>query len=109
MKNVKDFQTFLNESNKFTVKPIAKIGDFHVGDEVFQLGEWKHLEKIENGEAVLVDKTGKKSRIKQADLDRNNALIKVDSHPDYTLNTGRKDTYQTIKGVKVDKKYTGKL
>jgi hypothetical protein len=76
MKIIKEFATFLSESEKFTARSINKIADIKVNDQIFQLGEWKTVEKIENGEAVLVDKEGKKNRLKQSDLDRTVLLLK---------------------------------
>ena len=98
----------LEESQDFDTKLVDKVKDLKVGEEVFQLGKWKTVEKIEGEEAVLVDDKGAKSRLKQPDLNRNKAVVKV-SNPDYELNTGRKETTRPVTGVKVAKKYTGKL
>lgn len=65
----------LEESEDFDTKLVDKIGDLKVGEEVFQLGKWKTVEKVEGTEALLVDDRGAKSRVKQADADRFDGIV----------------------------------
>ena len=78
MKSLKNFNEFLSENRTtHNVRPVKRIEDFSVGDQVFHLGEWLTVEKVENSEVLLSDDNGKKTRLKQSDVSRNAALIKT--------------------------------
>lgn len=125
MKSLKNFDEFLSENRTtHNLKPTSKISDLSVGDEVFHLGEWMNIESIENGEAVLVDKNGKKTRLKQSDVSRNAALVKTDEsynpdkkgheqgdewdgifkeYDDYREDASKKGSYKNVLAWLIDK------
>jgi hypothetical protein len=78
MQTLTPYSDFLNEQERFDTKLVQRISELTVGDEVFELGVWKIVDRVEGDSAVLVDPVrGYKSRVTQEDLDELPALVKI--------------------------------
>lgn len=113
MKNLPTFQEFIAEAEVFDTIIIDSIQDLKIGDQVFGLGVWRTVYKIDGDKATLIDPlTSARSIITQSDLDRLGVLVKVPvaneeeqaeegqpSIPDYT-HIDLPETNQRIEGPK---------
>lgn len=78
MKNLPTYQQFISESEVFDTIIIDNIRDLKLGDEVFGLGVWKNVYRIEGDKVILIDPlSNARSIITQSDLDRLGVLVKV--------------------------------
>lgn len=93
MINLHTFSQFLGESQHFNTRLVPRISDLQVGDEVFQLGTWLLVDRIEGDKAILRNpETRTYSMISQRDLDRNEALVKVvEAHETQQAEEGQPD------------------
>lgn len=113
MINLHSFSQFIGESQHFDTRAVANISDLKVGEEIFQLGTWYLIDRVEGDKAILRNpETRTFSVITQKDLDRVEALVKVPLSyeaeqaeegqpdiPDYT-HIDLPDTQQRIEGPK---------
>jgi len=112
MRSILSFQEFLFESDQFDTKIVDKVADLKIGDQVFGLGVWKTVEKIDGDTVTLYDNKNHYSLITQKDLDRLGVLVKIPitnetdqaeedqpAIPDYT-HIDLPDTNQRIEGPK---------
>jgi hypothetical protein len=73
------FEQFLAvlENEDFDTKTVKDLAEIGPGDEIFQLGVWKTVEKVEGPNVTLVDETGKKSLVKEPEIQSRGVLVKV--------------------------------